>query len=273
MKEKIKRAAKVIPGIYPFGSRIYHFFRALKYLRIIKLSPNRLSENRFEALVKNPEYEGIFDDLLDYTGLSYKELKKRLLREPITNFESEFRWRNPETERELSWFYRCSEGYFFGNAAHGYWSLLDEIQEGRVLDYGAGVGSCTIRLAKKGLYVDFVEIGRIQADFINFRAKKHSLSNVHEILPYNKNRFDPIEVIKQTYDAIITRDVLEHIPNYHLVVQHLINHLNTGGIIFENSPFSENSSEIDIHLKASIPLEEAMKGMQKIKEGVWRKII
>ena len=89
---------------------------------------------------------------------------------------------------------------------------------------------------------------------------------------YNKNKFDSIRCITKKYDTIIAIDVLEHIPDYHLVVQQFIKSLNPGGIIIENSPFEESSDEISIHVRKTISMEIAMEGMERINKNTWVKL-
>lgn len=219
----------------------------------------------------DPYNNDIINDLLAYTGFTRKELQRYILRDSNKHFESEFSWIKPKTHTELTWFYRCSATYLFENSIHPYLDILDVIKEGRVLDYGAGAGCHTIHLAKKGLEVDFLEIGRLQADFIKFRAERQGLNNIREIRPYHDGKYDPIGCITGQYDAIIAMDVLEHIPDYHNVVSHFIDHLNPGGIIIEDSPFNDDAKDVDIHVKASIPIAEAMQGMTLIQDGIWQK--
>jgi 2-polyprenyl-3-methyl-5-hydroxy-6-metoxy-1,4-benzoquinol methylase len=176
-----------------------------------------------------------------------------------------------KNQQELAWFYRCSSAYLFANAVHPYLSALDTITEGKVLDYGAGIGCNTIGLAKRGIDVDFLEISRLQADFINFRVERHKLTNVREVRPYYDGKFDPLSCIREQYDNIIAMDVLEHIPNYHIVVSHFVEKLKPGGMIIENSQFDPSASDIAIHLRPSVPLEEAMVGMERIDRGIWKK--
>jgi hypothetical protein len=66
-------------------------------------------------------------------------------------------------------------------------------------------------------------------------------------------------------------DVLEHIPDYHLVIAHFIACLAPGDIIIECSPFDGSAGKIGIHLKPSVPMNEAMRGMESIGNGVWKK--
>jgi 2-polyprenyl-3-methyl-5-hydroxy-6-metoxy-1,4-benzoquinol methylase len=256
--------------------KLYRLLRSIYRLpsyrfRIVKLSRNSLSDSSIERLSKNPHYNDVIDDLVAYTGFTNEELPPYLLRYPEKHFESEFNWYAPKNEQELTWYYRGSSAYLFANAAHPYASTLDIISQGKVLDYGAGIGCNSIGLAKRGLDVDFLEICRLQADFINFRCDRHKLNNLNEIRPYHDGTFNPILCITEKYDAIVAMDVLEHIPNYHILVRHFIEHLHPGGMIIENSPFEPSADDIAIHVRPSMPIDEAMSGMNRIGAGIWKK--
>jgi len=257
------------PRLYRITRKVYSLF-ALR-ARFVPLSGNSLPDGILAQLRNDPGYHGIIDDLVAYTGFSAEELTPYLLRRPEKHFQSEFEWFSPKNERELTWFYRAGSAYLFGNAVHPYAPALDIIGEGTVLDFGAGAGCNTIGLAKRGIHVDFLEINSLQADFIRFRVERHNLKNVRGIAPYHDGKFDPISCITERYDAIAAMDVLEHIPDYRRFVAHFIERLNPGGLIIENSPFDPNAGQIAIHLRAPIPLEEAMAGMERMKRGVWRK--
>lgn len=242
--------------------------------RIVILENAMLDKSILKSIEVEPGFNMITDDLIAFTGLSKQQVCERLLRNPATHFKSEFRWHSPKDYNELAWFYRCSYGYLFANSAHSYWTKLDFLNPeiGSILDYGAGVGNNAICLAKRGFNVDYFEINIIEEAFTRYRANHRGLNNISFISPYVDGKFDPIKCIANTYGAIILQDVLEHIPNYNVLLSHLIDHLDSGGYIIENSPFEELSQEIDIHLKPSIPIEVAMKGMQRIETGIWKKI-
>jgi 2-polyprenyl-3-methyl-5-hydroxy-6-metoxy-1,4-benzoquinol methylase len=257
------------PTLYHIARKVYMLL-SLRY-RFVLLSGNTLPNAHLDGLENSERYNGIVDDLVAYTGFSHDKLSRYILRHRKNHFESEFNWFAPKDEQELSWFYRCSSAYLFANAIHPYISSLDIIKDGKVLDYGAGAGCNTIGLAKRGIKVDFLEICRLQADFIKFRAKRHSLNNIREIRPYHAGKFDPLSCLKGTYDAVLALDVLEHIPNYHLAVRQFVAILKPGGMILENSAFDQNADPIAIHLRPSIPLEAAMIGMERAGKGIWKK--
>jgi len=266
MTSGIVSLVKSVPGA--------SWVRSLFDYRMTKLCRRRLETEVFQAMVDDAGFNSVIDDLAVYTGLAAPELKSRLLRTPRTHFESEFRWHNPKSFEELTWFYRCSYGYLFANAAHSYWPKLDILKPsgGLVLDYGAGIGCNTIELARRGFKVDHFEIGIIQADFARFRAARRNLQNLRVLTPFVDGKFDPINSIQDEYYAIVAMDVLEHIPDYHLLLKHLIGRLKPGGYIIEKSPFDDAAGPISIHLPASVPLNVAMVGMRQLELGVWQKV-
>ena len=269
----LKRVLKSQPSLYGFARSVYRRAYQLPFARrrTVTLSRKMLASTCIKTIQNNTHYNDVINDLVAYTGFPIEKLEPYILRHPEKHFESEFKWFQPNDRLELAWFYRCSSAYLFGNCAHAYQSKLDVIKQGSVLDYGAGAGCNTIGLAKRGINVDFSEISRLQADFINFRAIRHGLNNVKEILPYHHGRFDPVSCIEKSYDAIVAMDVLEHIPDYHVVVRHFINRLNPSGLIIENSPFDLTADDIAIHVRPSVPIEQAMDGMEKIDKGIWKK--
>jgi len=241
--------------------------------RVVLLENRPLTESHVQRISTDPAFNMVIDDLVAFTGMSRADVLTRVRRFPQFHHESEFRWCGPRDHGELAWFYRAAQSYLFSNAAHEYWRLLDILSAdlGRVLDYGAGIGNNALPLAKRGLDVDYLEISEIQSQFARFRASRHGLSNMRFISPFVDGTFDPVGCIADTYGAIVLQDVLEHVPNYDKLLSHLIGHLKPGGLIVETSPFCETAPAVALHLPAAVPLEVAMVGMERIREGVWRK--
>lgn len=267
MKKIIYRILRQMLSLLKFTTRIYHFFFNS---RIVVLSKGAISESILQEMQNDSNFNNIYDDLIAFTGFSPEEIVPYILRHSRNNFKSEFNWFNPSNDREIIHFYRASSAFLFANSIHPYVTKLDIIKEGKVLDYGAGAGCNTLGLAKRKLQVDYIEINALQSDFIKFRSERAGLY-VNEISPYFNGAFDPIKCIQGNYDAIVLMDVLEHIPYYHILLAHLIECLNPLGLIIENTPFSTSEEEHALHLPPSIPMEEAMIGMELIEDNVWRK--
>lgn len=279
-KEKIIAFIKNNKFLYLPLIFIYRTFRILFQIhtRTVILAVDQRGDDFMRRLKedKNQIYNGVYEDLKMFTGLQEKDLEERLMMRPRYHYKSEFLWHAPRNNQELTWFYRTTFSYLFDNASHQYWEKLDYLK-GRaqtVLEYAGGIGHNAIPLLKKGFDVDYFEISLIQSAFVEFRAKRHNLDRLKIIRPFVNDRFDPVNSITKTYDAIILQDVLEHIPDYHLLLRYLIGHLKPGGFIIEQTPFEEdpNAPAIDIHLKPSMPLKEAMTGMEPIERNIWRKI-
>ncbi len=242
--------------------------------RWVLLKNEMLDSSLLKSMEVDPDFENIVEELEAFTGLSKLQIIDRLRRTPRTHFKSEFHWHAPADSNELAWFYRCSYGYLFANSAHPYWKMLNFLnsQVGRILDYGAGVGNNVIPLAKRGLVIDYMDTSILQESFTRFRVARHGLQNVFFVSPYKNNKFDPLGCVSEIYGAIILQNVLEHIPQYHFLLRHLIDHLRPGGYIIENSSFGKKHADIDLHLRPYIPMEEAMLGMQAIQPCIWKKL-
>ncbi len=242
-------------------------------VRLVPLWHKALSQRKLEAIVNGDGFNDVLDDLVAFTGLTLAQVMERVKRTPLNHYQSEFRWHSPRDFRELSWYYRVTYGYLFGNAAHPYWSKLDFLDPsvGPVLDYGGGVGNNVITLAERGFDVHYTEISLIQESFLRFRAARRGL-DIEIIEPYADGAFDPVGCIDDPFGAIILQDVLEHVPDYQILLGHLIAQVKPGGYIIENSPFNELAPNIDIHLSATVPLESAMRDMTPVADGIWQRI-
>lgn len=221
--------------------------------------------------------ERIIKDLVDFTGLNKEYILKHLNRENNCTYSWEYNIRNPKNDSELEWFYITSEKYLFANIIHNNWELIDMIHGPKILDYGGGAGVDTFYLAKKGLCVHYFDISIIQREFVRFMKNKYSINNVKVIEPFFESKFDTINCIKKTYDSILVRSLLEHIPYYEKLIKHLILKLNSGGTLYEASKFGPSNKD-PMHIHETQPLEKIIKdaGLELIyNKGVhkcWKKI-
>lgn len=239
------------------------------------------TELQVRTKMLNPLVYGIYDDLMAFSGLSAEELLARLKRDGRHHFAIEHRFYNPKSTAELAMFYRSSVAYLWANAMHPSidHSLLGlSPSDGPVLDYSGGVGSSCIGLAKMGIKCIYFGIGQMEFEFAQFRVKRHGLSHlVSFVKPYATDlksgyHFDPVKALKlgstlpEKLGAVFALDVFEHIPDYHIVAQHLVSLLRDGGKVIENTTFNTgSSSDQDIHLKDKVPLATALKGTRFVK--------
>lgn len=233
----------------------------------------------------------IWDDLLAFTGMSESELTTRLQRKGRHHFAMEHAFAKPQSEAELSFYYRASIGYLWGNSLHSAkdihkWGLKKS--DGPVMDYSGGVGQTILALASKGIEAVYFGIGLMEYEFTQFRVRRHGFEGlVKFVKPYGvddrdgKLKFDPVFSMRKGVNvpelgAVLAFDVFEHIPRYEVLARHLISLLRPGGKLIESSPFSKGQkSGTAIHLKQSMPLTEALTGMRLLSsEGttnVWVK--
>lgn len=249
-----------------------------------------LSLSRVQMECNNELVFDVCEDLKKFTGLKEGEFMNRMRRKGRFHFEGEHAFWNPSTKTELAWYYATSVDYLFANAVHGVdKAVIDQVASKQfepVLEYSGGVGNNVIYLAKKGIKVHYFGIGLIEYSFARFRALKHGLEDLIDFkLPFSSGTdysFDPINgplPQDSSLGGIIALDVLEHIPDYHVVVEAMVKSLRVGGKIVENTPFaktvvSEGKEDVRVHLSnGGISMDEAMgPKMKKIRAGVWEKV-
>ena len=222
--------------------------------------------------------DGACEELKDFTGLTDDEFQKRMERRGRFHFEGEHMFWNPGSKTELAWYYSTSVDYLFANVVHRVnTGVLDRFLKHEkhepVLDYSGGTGNNAIYLAKKGLRVQYFGIGMAEKAFARYRVERNGLQDLVEFKdPYTRRTgytFDPINgPLPQdgSLGSILGTDVLEHIPNYHKVVEKMVDSIRVGGVIIEHSPFgseqeSSDQGDLDLRVHVStggISMEEAM---------------
>lgn len=218
----------------------------------------------FNKLKKNKkENFHVVDDLLGFTGLDEEQLALKIVG-TRKRLKEEFDSYRVNTKEESLFFYTFSNEYLFHNADRKYWDKLNLIafNDQPVLDYGAGIGQNSIGLYKKGLQVWYHEVNIIQREFMKYRKKKNNYRHIHILERYNLKI--PYDNIGGGFRSIVLCDVLEHIPYYSDTLLYLIERLVRNGKIIENTPF-KNDGEDSLHLSMYVSLDEAMKGMKKVK--------
>lgn len=80
-------------------------------------------------------------------------------------------------------------------------SNLQSRRPGRILDYGAGIGTYSLIAAELGWEVDACDINQPNLDYIAWRSKRHG----YEI--------NTVQRPSGTYDVMICIDTIEHLPD------------------------------------------------------------
>jgi len=106
-------------------------------------------------------------------------------------------------------------------------SLMRILPGKRVLDFGAGVGMCTIPMARMGLEVTSLDIeDSPYQKFLIWRANKHKLEGIGftQALDFDK-------YTENQYDAVIFLGVMDHLQNPMEVLKRLHHSLAPGGML------------------------------------------
>jgi 2-polyprenyl-3-methyl-5-hydroxy-6-metoxy-1,4-benzoquinol methylase len=137
---------------------------------------------------------------------------------------------NPQTEAEVSKFYRHTPFEFFKNLIKNMdimhyqilgENILPELKKAKcktVLDYGGGSGYLAMMLDKLDFKVTFSEVNKISLDWMKHITKEDNLDI--DILDLQESK------IEQTYDSIIIKDVLEHLTEPQVILDLLSKHTN-----------------------------------------------
>lgn len=163
------------------------------------------------------------------------------------HFDAEHAIANPQSSRELAWYYSTSVSYLFANAIHPALDLNLQSKDAPVLDYSGGVGNNVIFWASNGIKSVYFGIGMMEYAFVKYRVQRMGLENMVTFLsPHQRNnswKFDPTSIFSSnTYGTIVAMDVLEHIPRWQETVRYMVQSLRNGGKIIECSPFSTNTA-------------------------------
>jgi 2-polyprenyl-3-methyl-5-hydroxy-6-metoxy-1,4-benzoquinol methylase len=225
------------------------------------------------------------EDLMQFTGLDREEVLRYLRRERGRRISSEFAWLDPRGYEAYEWFYRGSRTYVFN--AHTAWSRAVEVAGPgmRCLDFGGGGAANAFAMAEQGAEAFYVDIGIINSAFARFRARKYGLK-LEVIDPLVEVdgvwRVDTAEAARRVggFDLVVCDNVLEHVPDYHLVLRTLCDALKPDGRILELTPFKREKTYLfkrppqwDVHLRPKLGMLEAMQrcGMRSLGDGLWER--
>lgn len=143
----------------------------------------------------------------------------------------------PKNEFEVIEFYKKSESYLVANAYHRIPKIQLACFSGRCLDFGGGAGNVSVFLAQRGVEVDYIDINKIQQNFIKKLAEKYLLN------------INVVEEPSGLYDGLVMRDVVEHLVDYRKELAFLFKFLKPGAFIFSKPEFDEKQQkgQMNIH--------------------------
>ena len=182
---------------------------------------------------------GVLTDLAAFWGGTREQIWQRLQE---TNSQeilaAEWRQQGPITDEEVRAYYRNTPNYIAGLAkfnmdcqytrrAHGPAQV-----RGRVIDFGGGIGTMSLLLAKAGCQVTYLELPSDHRDFAEWRFKRHQLPIAVV------GRLD--ELPSESYDALVGIYVFEHIHPQALpkLVEEMRRVLKPSGRVVEVNDFT-----------------------------------
>lgn len=205
--------------------------------------------------------EEVITDLAAYLGKSTSEIVNRIKNYTVKELE-------PEWEKYQHDIYTKSDIYLydltFWNIQPDFHSRLRPVikmTDGRVLDFGGGIGTLSLFLARNGVEMFHYDLPGPLLEYAKWRAKRHNAK-----ITFIENLDDYVE----QFDLVIAIDVLEHLPTFDLFqkgVKQIANSLVDGGAFYH----ADNWGQQDLypmHTDYSEVWEDVFKenGLQKVND-------
>ena len=128
-------------------------------------------------------------------------------------------------------------------------SILHRIG-GRILDFGGGDGDMTLRLARRGLNIEYCDVPGRTMEFAQWRFKKHGFD-----IPCIVSDDPDTVKLNGLYDIIICMDVLEHLVGPMRYCEILYKHLRPSGVLFTRPSFTHDELH-PMHLAENVKYHE-----------------
>lgn len=192
--------------------------------------------------MQTPKPNDLVEELCLYLNCNRATVEERLCY-GTQLLAKEWEQMSPQTPDEIIAFYRNAENYIFDLAnwhqggSQKIQNLIEFCQQrklNRILDYGCGIGEEGIALAEVGFEVTMADVPGKTFDFAKWRVRRRDL------------RVQFIDVVddaplKEIYDCVFCFEVLEHLWEPAVVVQHIYNHLLKGGFMLVTATFHYSS--------------------------------
>ncbi|MCI0651554.1 MAG: class I SAM-dependent methyltransferase [Planctomycetes bacterium] len=196
------------------------------------------------------------EELSLYTGKTHEEVE-RLCKSALEDERRAWYAADRRTQAGLREFYDRCEAYLFelmswhalqdGTAPAWNARLIDVARRFRAksyLDFGGGIGTNGILLAREGLEVTVADVSSVLQAFARWRFAKRGLAG--SFLDLNAEK-----IPRESYDLISAIDVLEHVPDPISTLRELRDALAPGGILVFDVIASKPDANRPFHLLRS----------------------
>jgi len=214
-----------------------------------------------QRLDNDDERKLVLRDLADYwqKPLAQLILDLQNAENPNDTIAQEWRERKPETPEEVDQFYREQQAYIadlvLWNTSPQFWHDVTVLLRcrGRVADFGGGIGSLALSLARRGAKVAYVDLPSPQRDFAEWRFKRHEDwakgITVHTSL-------EELEGL----DVIVSNDTMEHLhpDTLPMFAKQMFDALRPGGQVRAVNRFGDHAAQ-PMHYNSGEQYVAAMK--------------
>ena len=200
---------------------------------------------------------GDIDDLAAFTGLDKEACRRRLEEYRFAEMADAWHQASPSTPQQIRKFYETTDLYIWEltkwHASEGYidyLTMLDimitrfpPVTHPHVLDYGCGIGTAALKLLQAGYRVTIADVPGETLRYAEFRLQRNGYSV--DVLPVTSEQ----PRLPERYDALVSFDVLEHVPQPDRLMRRLAERLRPGGVaavvasFFTNQEFPHHLSE------------------------------
>ena len=217
-------------------------------------------------------FNEIVNEIMRFTSLSREEVEHRVWMqaiEPGWNIlrdVARFGVTPFVSNEKMSQLYQHGDGFifetmvFWAKPARYLWTqeALERVQlfaikgdklnnEIRILIFGDGTGSDSLYFANHGFQVDYFDVpGSLTFEFAMKRFEGYGLLG-NSIRPIN----DYHSCLNQSYDAVISFEVLEHLSEPVTIIAEISQMLRTGGIALITDDFGNITRHLPTHLKTN----------------------
>lgn len=219
------------------------------------------------ALPGQPDVRAaVLDDLSTYYQLDPDECVRRCVNWEAWSVE-EWNRRDRSTDEAIRDFYNSTQSWSFDLLWYAYLQAVGVLyptpvvaarrlrparEAPRCLDFGSGVGDTAQLLLALGYTVDLADVSRTLLAFARWRLERRGQQAAFLDL-------NDVTLPANTYDAILAKDVLVHVPDFADTVRMLHRALRPGGLLLTNFDTRPPSPENVAHLYADdLPLRRTL---------------